>query len=405
MQEVRSADVDGGVAPGLALAEPHVQSLFPACFLGLAVDRGLVVVAVRGTDRVVEDEAAAGRLLVGEDAVFQRGRHFDPEFLVVGQVPARIGVEPDRPVIEEGIHDPGVQAPAGSRVGERSVREVDREVVVLDVSPEPDPPVGSHPRGGKPAFQTGAPLGGLAVNPHLSVDAEDPQVPGIVHLVPGDHPARHRRLLPVDRIEDDEAPVSGLVRERGEPEAHGVDDPVQRFPVGVGGRRTVGVLAVIALVLPDPQEMKDVLPPVGARPLAGHDQVDVRVLLVVDPVHPGDLGPVVAGVAAGPGAVEEHVGPPVPVLRGGGGRHPAGHGGQEHGQPEHPAGPAQAPPWAAPPVGFGHTLPREVAGAITHGSWSTLGNQRPTTTHRTRRPSTRGSRTLFQPLPAVNRGT
>ena len=233
----------------------------------------------------------------------------------------------------------------------------------------------------------------------------NPEVPGILHLVPGDHPAGHCRLLPVRRADRDEIPVSGLVRERGEPEAHGVDDPVQRLAVGVGRQRPVAVLAVVARLFTGADEMEEVLPSSSAGRLAGHDEVDVRVLLVVDPVHPVDLGPVVAGVAPRSGAVEEHVGPPVPVLREGGGRQAADYGGHQDGQPERSAGFTQAPPGAAKPVGFGHTLPWEAARATTHGVfWSTLGNQRPTTTYRTRRPSTCGSRTLCQPRLAVNRG-
>ena len=61
------------------------------------------------------------------------------------------------------------------------------------------------------------------------------------------------------------------------------------------------------LLIPDPipgllrsasmWALENVLPPACSGVLAGHDHMDIGVLLIPDPIHPGDLRTVVRSVA------------------------------------------------------------------------------------------------------------
>ena len=82
-------------------------------------------------------------------------------------------------------------------------------------------------------------------------------------------------------------------------------DPIE--PLDIRIRRQCLIPHVVdVLVLPlAPEKVELVLHAARTRAQACHDQVHVRDLTVVDPVDPGDLGPIVLGVAVAAVAIEE----------------------------------------------------------------------------------------------------
>ena len=211
-------------------------------------------------------------------------------------------------MLGQRVDQAGVHVPAGAVVPELSLGQIDSQAVVGHSPGDAELPDGRGAPGREPALDFGVGARRLPVDAGAAVEAEDPEVPGVVHLV-----RRHDALdlllgLPGRKRDDGrESPVTGLIREHRQPQGQRVCDAVQDLPVGVGRERLVGLLVGVRGLVVGPHEVHQVFPAARPRSLAGHDDVDVGDVPVVDPVHPCDLGAVVLAVATRPVAVEEDV--------------------------------------------------------------------------------------------------
>ena len=107
-------------------------------------------------------------------------------------------------------------------------------------------------------------------------------------------------------IELNDVPVSGLRCEGGKPETQRERNAVEPLPLSVGREGLVEGPGLIVLIHAASEEVELVLPPACSGVLTCHDHMDIGVLLIPDPRHPGDLRTVVAVVALAPTAVEEY---------------------------------------------------------------------------------------------------
>ena len=80
---------------------------------------------------------------------------------------------------------------------------------------------------------------------------------------------------------------------------------VQALALSIGRQRLIEALIYVVRVRLSPGSVEQVLPAVRPRGLAGHDYMEIGVLLVANPGHPRNLGPMIRVVTLGALAVEE----------------------------------------------------------------------------------------------------
>ena len=337
MEEVRPHETDGSVAPLLALGEFDLDRMLPARFAEMPENGLFQISPVGGSDLVEDSQCAPGRFFVGEEAVLQGRRDLPPEVLVESGDLPDLALDPDRPVASQRVRNQFAQAPVGPLVDEGGiVHQIDFAAVEVHVAAEVHLPGGCDARRTHVAVDGLGSPGLLSVDLGTSAEPEDPEVPGVVDLFAG-----HDALFgvdpflvefhdPGDRVES----VRGGEVEQADPDR--VGQPVQDFAVRVGRQRLEKELVFVGGIAVA-HEVELVLLAARARPLAGHDDMDVRTLGDANPVHPRQLGTEVVGVAVAARAVEEDAGPATVhalALLGGerlGGR--CSGGGNQHQQP------------------------------------------------------------------------